>query len=102
METAAAQDFDSTLVRRGFQATTFTEVAAFAATVEDRPLDKLLSDLPEIAQLSDVKFSLARQVIRRRSKNLAHIDREQLQALAAEIAAGTPSHIAARIQNLFT
>jgi hypothetical protein len=100
METAA-QDFDSTLVRRGFRATTFTEVAEFAATVENRSLDKLLSDLPEIAELSDVKFSLARQVIRRRSRNLSPIDREQLRTLAIEIANGVPTHIAARILNLF-
>lgn len=97
----ATEDFDSTLVRRGFRATTFTEVAAFASEVEDRPLEKLLFDLPEIAELSDVKFSLARQVIRRRARTLSEIDREQLRVIADEIAAGAPTHIAVRIRNLF-
>ena len=67
IESAAADDFDSTLIRRGALATTFYEMAAFAETLEDRPLDKLLAELPGIASLSDMKFSLARQVIRRRA-----------------------------------
>jgi hypothetical protein len=97
----AAEDFDSTLVRRGFRATTFNEVAAFAADVEDRPLERLLFDLPGIAELSDVKFSLARQVIRRRAKVLSEVDRAQLRVIADEIASAAPTHIAVRIRNLF-
>ena len=98
---SAAIDFDSTLVRRGFHAATFTEMAEFAQTIEVRPLDKLLAELPAVAQLSDLKFSLARQVIRRRVRDLASIDREQLRLFAHEVAEGTPVEIAARIRGIF-
>ena len=98
---AATFDFDSTLIRRAVKAATFNEMAEFAVTVENRPLDKLLADLPGIAQLSEMKFHLARQVIRRRSRELAPVDREQLRVFAEEIAAGAPAIVAARIRELF-
>jgi len=98
---AAALDLDSTLIRRGVRAATFSEMAEFARTVERRPLDKLLAELPGIAALSEMKFSLARQVIRRRSRELAAIDREQLRVFAEEIAAGAPALVANRIREIF-
>ena len=101
IESAAADDFDSTLIRRGALATTFYEMAAFAETLEDRPLDKLLAELPGIASLSDMKFSLARQVIRRRARLLQEVERNQLRELAEEVAGSTPVHVAARIRDLF-
>src|SRR5215218_879147 len=97
----APLDFDSTLIRRGVSAATFNEMAEFAATVENRPLDKLLAELPGIAALSEMKFSLARQVIRRRARELAPIDREQLRVFAAEIADAAPAIVATRIRQLF-
>ncbi len=101
MSEAATVDFDSTLIRRGVQAATFTEMAEFATTVETRPLDKLLAELPRLAQLSDMKFSLARQVIRRRVRLLEAAEREQLRVYAEEIAAVTGAAVAARIRGLF-
>ena len=97
----ATYDFDSTLVRRGVNASTFTEMAEFARTVEKRPLDKLLSELPGIAALSEMKFSLARQVIRRRSRELTAVDREQLRRFADEIATTAPALVASRIREIF-
>ena len=94
-------DFDSTLVRRGTQATTFGQMADFADRIERRPLDQLLADLPGLARLSDVKFSLARQVIRRRARALGEIDRDQLRALALEIAASAPGTVSERIRAIF-
>lgn len=105
MSAAAATpdlDFDSTLIRRGVKAATFNEMAEFASTVEHRPLDKLLAELPGIAKLSEMKFSLARQVIRRRSRDLAQIDRDQLRVFAEEIAGSAPASVASRIRELFT
>lgn len=101
MDTAAAIDFDSTLIRRGFQAATFSEMAEFAQTVETRPLDRLLSELPGLAQLSDMKFALARQVIRRRMRELVAIDREQLRVHAEEVASTAPVPVATRIRDIF-
>src|SRR6185295_7121169 len=63
-----ATDFDSTLIRHGLQATTITEMTRFVSLMEERPLDKLLSELPGFALLSETKFSLARAVLRRRAR----------------------------------
>lgn len=98
---AATFDFDSTLIRRAVKAATFNEIAEFAVSVENRPLDKLLADLPGIASLSEMKFSLARQVIRRRARELTAADRDQLRTLAEEIAASVPSLVASRIREIF-
>jgi hypothetical protein len=98
---AEAIDFDTTLLRRGLKAATFSEMAEFAEAVERRPLDKLLSELPGIAMLSEMKFNLARQVIRRRAKFLGTMHYEQLRTLAEEIADGSPALVAARIRDLF-
>jgi len=98
---AATFDFDSTLIRRAVKAATFNEMAEFAVSVETRPLDKLLADLPGIASLSEMKFSLARQVLRRRARELSPVDREQLRVLAEEIAAAAPALVASRIRAIF-
>lgn len=98
---AATFDFDSTLLRRAVKAATFNEMAEFAVTLETRPLDKLLAELPGVATLSDMKFRLARQVIRRRARELAPVDLEQLRVFAEEIAASAPAMVAARIRELF-
>lgn len=94
-------DLDSTLVRRGNDASTYTEMAAFAQSIENRPLEKLLADLPGLAQLSETKFSLARQIIRRRARELAQADLEQLRTLAVEIAIAAPSYVGSRISSIF-
>ena len=96
-----AIDFDSTLIRRGIQAATFGQMADFAASIENRPLQKLLADLPGLAQLSDMKFRLARQVIRRRARALPAVEREQLAIFAAEVAATAPVYVGQRIRELF-
>ena len=98
MSEAATVDFDSTLIRRGVQAATFPEMAEFASIVEARPLDKLLEELPRLAQLSEMKFLLARQVIRRRMRTLPAVEREQLRLYAEEIAGSTGVAVAARIR----
>ncbi|HEX8169139.1 MAG TPA: hypothetical protein VF824_01205 [Thermoanaerobaculia bacterium] len=102
--TAAALDpidFDTTLLRRGTRAATFTDMAELAEMLEHRPRDKLLAELPGIASLSATKFTLARAVLRRRMRGLAAVEREQLRVLAVEAAATAPSHIGARIADLF-
>jgi hypothetical protein len=101
MSAAEAIDLDSTLIRRGVKAATFNEMAEFAETVERRPLDKLLSELPGIAALSEMKFSLARQVIRRRARLLDALYQEQLRILAGEVADTAPEAVAARIRQIF-
>jgi len=77
----------STLVRRGFDAITFADMATFAAAIETRPLEKLLDDLPGLAELSDAKFDLAVNMLRRRFASHSEIDRDMLRTYAETIAA---------------
>ncbi|MDQ3281524.1 MAG: hypothetical protein M3Q69_08930 [Acidobacteriota bacterium] len=98
---AASMDFDSTLIRNGLQATTIREMTNFVATMEQRPLDKLLTDLPGFALFSETKFSLARAVLRRRVRDLSEIDRQQLRTFAMEIARESEAEVAERIRGLF-
>jgi hypothetical protein len=99
---AAALDFDSTLIRRGFQAATFTEMEEFVETLQERPLDKLLAELPRLAALSEMKFNLARQVIRRRARSLSHVDREQLCVLGREVADAAGGETGEKIRAMFS
>jgi hypothetical protein len=95
-------DADSTLIRRGRSAVTMTEMAAFVKTLEDRPVSTLLEELPEIARLSDTKFSLALITIRRRFRGETPVDQLQLRAMAWEIARGlSDRNTADRIRGLF-
>lgn len=95
-------DLDSTLIRRGVSAATLSDMADFVETIQQRPLDKLLSELPGLAALSRTKFSLARQVIRRRAKALQRRDYEQLRMMAFEIADGAGNEVGERIRSMFT
>jgi hypothetical protein len=95
-------DLDSTLIRRGVNAATISDMADFVETLQQRPLDKLLGELPGLAALSQTKFSLARQVIRRRAKTLQRPDLEQLQVMAFEVAADSGNEVGERIRSLFT
>lgn len=101
MSATTATDFDSTLIRRGVQATTISEMTRFVGLMEERPLDKLLCDLPGFALLSETKFSLARAVLRRRIRSLHPVERAQLHALAEELASEVKVDIAERIRELF-
>jgi len=98
---AGTIDFDSTLIRRGVNATTMSEMQLFVDTIHHRPLDKLLTDLPGLAKLSDMKFILAKQVLRKRLAELRGVEREQLRILADEVASGSSVWIADRIRRIF-
>ena len=93
----------STLIRRGRSALTFSEMAQFADTLSNRPLLKLLEELPELARLSTAKFNLATITLRRRFRAEASIDQVQLRETANEIAATVPdSSVATRIREIFS
>ena len=95
-------DPDSTLIRRGVSAATISDMADFVETIQHRPLDKLLEELPALAELSQTKFTLARQVIRRRAKTLHPVDLEQLRVVAFEIADDAGQEVGERIRSLFS
>ena len=96
-------DLDSTLLRRGRSAVTISELAAFVKTLEERPVSTLLEELPGIAKLSDTKFSLALNTLRRRFRGEAPADQLQLSETAREIAGGIADcYVADRIREIFT
>ena len=96
-------DLDSTLIRRARSAVTMEEMAVFVKTLEQRPVCTLLEELPEIARLSDTKFSLALTTLRRRFRGEAPMDQLQLRATAWEIAKGVDDrNTADRIRGIFT
>lgn len=95
-------DLDSTLIRRGVTASTFNDMADFVESIQQRPLDKLLTELPALAELSSTKFSLARQAFRRRARTLERPDYEQLRVMAYEVAQSVRDEVGDRIRSLFT
>jgi hypothetical protein len=96
------EEFASTLVRRGKDAMTYSDMVAFAESVETRPLSKVLEDLPGIAALSDSKFRIASTVLRRRFQLESPIEQIQLRVIADEIASATDDRIVAnRIRDVF-
>ena len=95
-------DPDSTLIRRGVSAATFSDMADFVDTIRQRPLDKLLAELPALAELSTTKFSLARQAFRRRVRSLDRPDYEQLRVMAYEVADDAGEEVGERIRSLFS
>lgn len=95
-------DPDSTLIRRGANAATFSDMADFVDTIQHRPLDKLLTELPALAELSTTKFSLARQALRRRARSLERADYEQLRVMAYEVADDAGAEVGEKIRALFS
>ncbi|MGZ8849963.1 MAG: hypothetical protein ACXW3E_06580 [Thermoanaerobaculia bacterium] len=77
-------------------------MSEFAMTLEVRPLAKLLGDLPELAKVSDAKFSVASYVLSRRFRSEAPLAQLQLRASGLEIA-GTIADdtLAQRIRDIF-
>jgi hypothetical protein len=77
-------DYDSTIIRHGLRAMTFSDMAGFAELIEQRTLDRLLVDIHGFALLSDAKFNLAKQIVRRRLRALPETEREQFRLFARE------------------
>jgi hypothetical protein len=95
-------DGDSTVVRSGRRAMTYSDMVAFADAIEDRPLQKILEDLPGIASLSDSKFRIASNVLRRRFRLESPVDQIQLRVIADEIASNIDDRaMAKRIREVF-
>lgn len=81
---------------------TYSDMVAFAESVETRPLSKLLEELPGIASLSDSKFRIASTVLRRRFQLESPIEQIQLRVIADEIASAVEDRaVANRIRDVF-
>lgn len=101
MSIAKFDDFDSTLVRSGAQATTFTDMVRFVSEIGSRPLEKLIFDLPELARLSDVKFALACRMVRRRLAALPESERANIREIAESVAATIAAVDSERMLSVF-
>lgn len=102
LDELSMDDLDSTLIRTGRKATSFADMVAFTQNVHDRPFEKLLVELPQIARLSDTKFNLATKVLRRRFSSQASQEQIRLREIGGEIAASTNSDwVAGRIRSIF-
>ena len=96
------EDLDSTLIRRGRNAATFADMVEFAQSIHDRPFEKLVEELPQIARLSDTKFNLATRVLRRRFVTENPFNQARLRSLGDEVATSAMSPwIADRIRSIF-
>ena len=94
---------DSTLIRRGRAALSMSEMVSFVETLEARPLLTLIEELPDIARLSDAKFTLAVKTLQRRFRGESLVDQMQLRIVANEVAQGiADADVAARVRSLFT
>ena len=83
----APDDSGSTLVQSGKSALTFTEMASFVRDIEVRPLPRLLSDLPGLMVLPDLKYQLVVMVLRKKVKD-GSAEREPILARLRALAAG--------------
>lgn len=54
---------DSSVVLRGIDARTFSEMESFVKDLEARPVERLLRDLPHLAELPQTKVSLVSYVM---------------------------------------
>jgi hypothetical protein len=84
-----ADDSSSTLVHQGKNALTFTEMAAFVRDIEARPLPRLLTDLPGLLALPDLKYQLVVMVLRKKVKD-GSPEREPILARLQELRSGAP------------
>ena len=101
MDRQEMEDFDSTLIRRGRTAVRFSDMVEFAQDVHRRPLEKLLEELPQLARLSDSKFSLAAKILRQRFRIADPVEQQKLREIGDTIASGNTDWVASRIRSIF-
>ncbi|MFL6248363.1 MAG: hypothetical protein ACJ74H_20225 [Thermoanaerobaculia bacterium] len=73
----------SSVVLRGIDARTFTEMESFVKDLEARPVDRLLRDLPELADLPMTKVSLVSYVIAAKFRASEADERERMRESVA-------------------
>jgi hypothetical protein len=81
---AVPKDDDSTMVRRGKAAFSLTDMSKFVKDLQERPIGKLLEDLPGLLDLPEAKFALVSLALSKRMRGSAQdkvLIVEQLDAL---------------------
>lgn len=73
----------SSVVLRGIDARTFTEMESFVKDLEARPVERLLRDLAELADLSETKVSLVSYVIAGKYRAAEVVDKNVMRESVA-------------------
>lgn len=73
----------SSVVLKGIDARTFTEMESFVKDLEARPVERLLRDLPELADLPMTKVSLVSYVIAAKFRASEPEERERMRESVA-------------------
>jgi hypothetical protein len=71
-------DSESTIVRHGKAAFSFSEMGRFVRELEARPLERLVADLPGLLELPDAKYALVSLAVGKRMRKSAE-DRAALE-----------------------
>ena len=88
----------SSVVLRGIDARTFTEMESFVKDLEARPVDRLLRDLPELADLPMTKVSLVSYVIAAKFRAAEAEERERMrESVAATFEKLAPGEVKERV-----
>ena len=62
-------EIETTIVRKGKEAFSFTEMGGFVKDLQSRPLAKLVDDLPGLLELSEAKFALVLLAVSKRMRS---------------------------------
>lgn len=73
----------SSVVLRGIDARTFTEMESFVKDLETRPVERLLRDLHELADLPPTKVSLVSYVIHSKYRAAEAAERQTMRESVA-------------------
>jgi hypothetical protein len=80
----------SSVVIRGLDATTFEQMEDFVDDLQQRPLDRLLRDLPRLARLSSTKFALVSYVMKRKFEGADATERERIRDQVTSVTSTEP------------
>jgi hypothetical protein len=80
----------SSVVLRGIDARTFTEMESFVKDLEARPIDRLLRDLAELADLPQTKVSLVSYVMHAKYRGAEAAEKQKMRESVAATFEGLP------------
>jgi hypothetical protein len=94
-----SESSDSTIVRRGKEAFLFAEMGRFTRELQERPLQKLLEDLPGLLELGESKYALVAMTLKKRMR-ASEIEREAIATQLSTLRQRSPEAVRARCEAL--
>ena len=86
-----ANSLASSVVMRGIDARTFTEMESFVKDLEARPIERLLRDLPQLSELPHTKVSLISYVLSAKYRGAAPEEKQKIRESVAATVEGLPA-----------